>query len=112
MGRPEGKGKGMDKHGAGKGNKGAGKGAGKKIAEEFQGYCGHCNKWGHERAQCWSRQQNVSALGHEDIEVDAAAGEFSFVLCEDSDSVAGGGTYCSPAGASSSPFAAPVPDAW
>ena len=68
----------------------------------------------------------MSALGYaDDTEVDAAGGDISRVFCEDADAVAGGGTYCSPAVASSSPFAAtlprpsfaaafatPEPDAW
>eukprot|EP00971_Amphidinium_carterae_P093073 1842529-Amphidinium_carterae.1 len=29
-----------------------------------KGYCGHCGKWGHKRADCWSKQKRDTPKGN------------------------------------------------
>ena len=56
-GKSKGKGKGKDGKGRDKGKKGD-KGKDQKPIskpEQFQGYCGYCDKWGHKRADCRRR---------------------------------------------------------
>ena len=51
------KGKSKDGKGKGKGKKGEKSRDQKPIVktEQFQGYCGYCEKWGHKRANCRKR---------------------------------------------------------
>ena len=37
-----------------------------KTPGKFQGYCGHCDKWGHTQKDCWSKQAGVNSLEAED----------------------------------------------
>ncbi len=48
-------GKGKTKDGKGKSKESKGKDKSQRK-EPFQGYCGHCGKWGHKREDCWARQ--------------------------------------------------------
>ena len=60
-----GKGKSKDGKGKGKGKKGEKSKDQKPHAktEQFQGYCGYCEKWGHKRADCRKRITDGKSLG-------------------------------------------------
>ena len=58
-GKSKGKGKSKDGKGKGKGEQG------KPISkpEQFQGYCGYCDKWGHKRVDCRKRIADAKSKG-------------------------------------------------
>ena len=48
--------------GNGKGNKGkGGKGKAQSSTTRFEGTCDNCGKYGHKKADCWSKQQNSNS---------------------------------------------------
>ena len=64
-GKSKGKCKSKDGKGKGKGKKGD-KGKDQKPqakTEQFQGYCGYCEKWGHKRAECRKRFSDGKSKG-------------------------------------------------
>lgn len=55
----------------GKAGKGKSKGKGKTTFKaKCQGYCGHCEKWGHKRADCFARQKQTGGVNAVDYEWD------------------------------------------
>ena len=64
-GKSKGKGKSKDGKGKGKGKKGDKSKDQKPISkhEQFQGYCGHCDKWGHKPVDCRKRIDDAKSKG-------------------------------------------------
>ena len=79
-GKSKGKGKSKDGKGKGKGKKGENSKDQKPVTktEQFQGYCGYCEKWGHKRADCRKRiadgkSKGAAAAASADNDEDVAA---------------------------------------
>ena len=64
-GKSKGKGKSKDGKGKGKGKKGDKSKVRKPISkpEQFQGYCGFCDKWRHKRVDCRKRIADAKSKG-------------------------------------------------
>ena len=64
-GKPKGRGKSKDGKDNGKGKKGNKSKDQKPISkpEQFQGYCGYCDKWGHKRVDCRKRISDAKSTG-------------------------------------------------
>ena len=64
-GKSKGKGKSKDGKGKGKGKKGDKSKDQKPISkpEQFHGYCGYCDKWGHKRVDCRKRIAETKSKG-------------------------------------------------
>ena len=92
-GKGKGKGKDRNKHKGNDGDKNKDRddwNSGQRQAK-FQGYCSHCSKWGHKRADCRTRlaqQKNGAVAGVQEPESEAEgvkASQWSDVDSEDVD---------------------------
>ena len=86
-GKSKGKGKTKDGKGTGKGKKGEKSKDQKPQAktEQFQGYCGYCERWGHKRADCRKRIADGKSKGGAAAACADNDGNVSAVMDDDDD---------------------------
>ena len=86
-GKSKGKGKTKDGKGTGKGKKGEKSKDQKPQAktEQFQGYCGYCERWGNKRADCRKRIADSKSKGGAAAACADNDGNVSAVMDDDDD---------------------------